>query len=319
MVTNDIEGYVRSMAASVGFCDFGWVAADILQKEYESFRKYVAEGLNADMGYLAANMDKRRDPGLLVEGAKSVMVFLTIYPYFKYAEGSDLKVASYAMGADYHYMIKSRLGKIMEGISEIYPDFCGRAFTDSAPVIERAWAVRAGLGFIGKNNMFISRKYGCRTFISCIISNLPVPEGALASYTGRFYAEDPESCCIRCDKCIDACPTGALKPYRLDARKCISYQTIESRRTADDEPGVIDRHGWIFGCDECISACPWYNKGREMGWPEFGQLRNSIIEMDESSWMEMTNSEFRRRFAGTPFLRAGVKKMKDNIKNRADR
>lgn len=311
MFAADIGKYVKTLSEEEGFSDFGWVNAAALDEDFRRLSSYVEDGFNADMKYLAENMEKRLDPRTLVEGACSVMVFLAQYPHTARNAGENtIKIASYAMGQDYHFVIRSRLERIMKKISAEFPEFMGRAFTDSAPVMERAWAVRAGLGFIGKNNMLVSRKCGNRTFIATIISNMPVPENR----KGEILPVS--SSCLNCNRCIESCPTGALSPYMLDSRKCISYQTIESRRSAECEDFLINRHGWIFGCDECVSACPWYNIDRNGGWSEFSVNRDFLISLDAASWMNMTGSEFRRKFSGTPFSRAGIKKMKDNVKNR---
>ena len=249
----------------------------------------------------------RKDPRLLVEGARSAMVFLAPYPYQETCEEDGLKIASYSKGIDYHYLIKSRLRNVMAKISEIYPGFYGREFTDSAPVFDRAWAAAAGVGFIGRNGLLINRQLGNRVLIGTILSNL---ESGIVPKEDDIFVDR----CGNCRRCLDACPSGALvRPFVLDARKCISYQTIESRTGFREEEYSVDRHGWIFGCDECLRACPWYRVNKESGWKEFSQLSGELKEIRESDWKEMSNSAFKKRFLSSPLSRAGLKKIKNNI------
>ena len=195
------------------------------------------------MGYLARNLEKRFDPALLVPGAESILCFLA--PYGQ-AEGG---VAGFAQGVDYHKIVKDRLYAVMQDLKKQFPAFEGRPFVDSAPVLERFWAVEAGLGFIGQNNFFISPEYGLRTIIGVIVCNIPA--GCFAP-----HAPLPVTDCGACGACLRACPSGALRgPFDLDARKCISYLTIESQEPV---PTSLDeRRGWRFGCEECMRACPW--------------------------------------------------------------
>ena len=293
MSTNLIKIDIREY----GFLDFGAAKVGSVEGPYrQSFEEYLAEGRNAGMGYLARNLEKRFDPSLLVPGAASVLCFLA--PYGR-GEGG---VAGFAQGIDYHTVVKDRLFAVMEFLKESFPGFEGRPFVDSAPVLERFWAVKAGLGFIGQNNFFISPIYGLRTIIGVIISNIPA---------GRFPQHDPLPVeeCESCGACLKACPSGALRaPFDLDARKCISYLTIESH---DPLPGQLasseTRRGWRFGCEECMRACPWDKPLTPL--PEFETHRKELAGMSAEEWETLSKEEFESRFGDSGLMRAGLEKL----------
>ena len=245
------------------------------------------------MGYLARNLEKRFDPALLVPGAESVLCFLA--PYGQAGGG----VAGFAQGVDYHSVVKDRLFAVIEELKSQFPDFEGRPFVDSAPVLERYWAVRAGLGFIGQNNFFISPEFGLRTIIGVIVCNIPA---------GRFAPHAPlaATSCGACGACRAACPSGALRaPYELDARRCISYLTIESQEPlpADLAPAAA-RRGWRFGCEECMRACPWDKALTPL--PEFETHRAVIAAMTDADWAALDEGQFERQFADSGLRRAGL-------------
>lgn len=317
---------VRMLAEREGFADFGYTPVFRLEETERIMLSRIRAGYFGNMHYLHENMDKRMDPGLLLEGARSMMIFLAPYPAIK--EYGRYKTASYAHGADYHHVIKEKLRNISASLKAMCPDYTAREFTDSAPVAERTWAALAGLGHIGRNCMLINPRLGNRFLIGCILSNLTLDAANTMRHAEEKHADgragnadhtDAEKNiyvdrCGKCRKCLEACPTGALeKPFTIDARKCISYQTIESRLPASEEPFTINRNGWIFGCDECIKACPWYMKHDAEGWKEF--TGGYITLTDEHSLMSMGSSAFRRNFNGSPLLRAGIRKIKDNILN----
>ena len=242
------------------------------------------------MGYLARNLEKRFDPALLVPGAESVLCFLA--PYGQ-AEGG---VAGFAQGVDYHKIVKDRLYAVMQDLKLQFPAFEGRPFVDSAPVLERFWAVEAGLGFIGQNNFFISPEYGLRTIIGVIVCNIPAD---------RFAPHAPllVTDCGACGACLRACPSGALRgPFDLDARKCISYLTIESQEPV---PTSLDeRRGWRFGCEECMRACPWDKPLTPL--PEFETHRAEIAAQSATGWSALSEEEFEKRFADSGLRRGGL-------------
>lgn len=250
------------------------------------------------MSYLARNLEKRFDPRQLVPGAESVLCFLAPYG----AAGGG--VAGFAQGIDYHKVIKDRLFSVMEELRRQFPAFEGRPFVDSAPVLERYWAVKAGLGFIGQNNFFISPEYGLRTIIGVILCNIPAD--SFAPHAPLAATE-----CGACGACLRACPTGALRaPFDLDARRCISYLTIESHDPLPDALSTQEsRRGWRFGCEECMRACPWDKPLTPL--PEFETHRAEIAAMDSETWRNLSEEEFEKRFADSGLRRAGL----DHLKN----
>lgn len=296
---------LKELAYGLGFTAVGYAPALPLQDEAARFADAMQQGYFAELGYLKRNIEKREDPRFLVEGAKSVLVFLAPYGNSSVAERANIteidfsncynlpeqpadlhkggyKVAQYALGEDYHTVIKKRLNTILNFMKEKDSTISGRTFVDTAPVLERAWAVRAGLGFIGKNNFLISRECGVRNFIGVIISNFEIPPQRYEECGIIPPKEWEELCnkkyCGSCSRCIDACPTGALcSPYSLDANKCISYLTIESKGASpiSNLEHADERNGWIFGCDACMNACPWNSRNKK-GWSEFEQKESPL-------------------------------------------
>jgi epoxyqueuosine reductase len=264
---------LRSSAIALGFAAFGAAEASGLGPEVKQrLSEYLAEGRNADMDYMERNVDKRLDVTLLVEGARTVMGFLAPYDHH-----DNPHIASFAHGEDYHKVIKDRIHMFVKENLDALSSAAGggfayRVFTDSAPVMEREWAVRCGLGFIGCNNFLISPTAGLRTLIGILICN--VPFSGIDCRQLRQQKESMPADCGRCLECIKACPSGALvAPYRIDARKCISFLTIEARQKDLSSPGV---HGHLFGCDCCMDACPW-NKDVP-GWPQFSSNADVLAE-----------------------------------------
>lgn len=201
------------------------------------------------MGYLARNFDKRMDPRLLVPGARSVLSFIVPYAPRReeQQESSAGRIASFAWLRDYHLTLKERLYAVLGKLRETYGPIAGRPFVDSAPLLDRYWAVRAGLGWIGKNTLLVTREWGSYVFIGSLVIDAEV-EGT---------SQQVKDYCGRCSRCIEACPTGALlSPRHIDARKCISYLTIEKKEElSESEESSLG--AWAFGCDECLNACPW--------------------------------------------------------------
>ncbi len=264
---------LHDSATALGFAAFGAAEAAALGPDARKrLADYLSEGRNADMDYMERNVDKRLDVTLLVEGARTVMGFLAPYDHH-----DDPHIASFAHGQDYHKVIKDRIHLFVKENREALDSAAGgafayRVFTDSAPVMEREWAVRCGLGFIGCNNFLINPMAGLRTLIGILICNIPFEEIDCMRLR-RQRAEMPADC-GECHQCIAACPTGALEaPYKLDARKCISFLTIEAREKDLSSPEV---HGHLFGCDCCLNACPWNTS--QKGWPEFSSNADTLAE-----------------------------------------
>jgi epoxyqueuosine reductase len=281
-----------------GFLDFGAARAEKVEENRSSFERFLSEGRQGEMGYLERNLEKRFDPALLVPGAESVLCFLAPYG----AAGGG--VAGFAQGMDYHKVVKDRLFAVIDELKTQFPDFSGRPFIDSAPILERYWAVRAGLGFIGQNNFFISPEFGLRTLIGVIVCNIPA---------GRFAPHAPlaATSCGACGACLHACPSGALRaPFDLDARRCISYLTIESKEPfPSDLAPAAARRGWRFGCEECMRACPWDKPLPPL--PEFETHRAELAEMTHASWDTLSEEDFAERFADSGLRRAGLARLKE--------
>ena len=279
-----------------GFLDFGAAKVEKVSEDRQGdFGRYLEEGRHAGMAYMARNVEKRFDPAQLVPGAESVLCFLA--PYGQAGGG----VAGFAQGVDYHKVVKDRLFAVIGDLKAQFPAFEGRPFVDSAPVLERYWAVRAGLGFIGQNNFFISPQFGLRTIIGVILCNIPAD---------RFTPHAPLAAteCGACGACLRACPSGALRaPFDLDARKCISYLTIESHDPVDIP--LEKRGGWRFGCEECMRACPWDKPLQPL--PEFETHRADIAAMTEEAWETLSEEEFEKRFADSGLRRAGLDHLKE--------
>lgn len=293
---SNIVSFINALSIKEGFAEWGYTPVCQLISEQESYMTALERGYYADMAYLTRNIDKRFNPSLLVEGAKVIILFLA-----PYGSTNSKGVASYAWGKDYHLVIKERLFRIFNELSSYHnsiegtDSFSGRVFTDSAPVLERVWAVKAGLGFIGKNGLLISRKAGIKTLIGSIICNLTLPDNCTPTNQSKSY-------CGNCTKCIDACPTGALcAPYKLDARKCISYNSIESK-TPNLE---LNYSGWYYGCDECINACPWNSKNR-VGWEEFSTNKELLVSATNEWWSGLSKQEFKSKFKDSPLFRGGL-------------
>jgi len=277
--------------SAYGFLDFGAVEAAPVDPSF--FKGYLERGFCAGMDYLRRNFDKRMNPSELVEGARSVLCFLA--PYGEPEQG----VAGFACGMDYHKVVKDRLFYVMKDLSAEYPSFKGKAFVDSAPVLERYWAAKARLGFIGNNGFLISPEWGLRTIIGVIICNIPLENFA----PHRPLGVDG---CGNCGRCHQACPSGALCGSGLvDARKCVSYNTIEAKELFDVHP--VAYGGWIFGCEECLKVCPW-NK-EVAAWPEFETKRSLLKNV---RWDSITCGEFESQFSDSGLCRAGLEKIRNN-------
>jgi len=257
------------------------------------------------MNYMEQNIDKRLDPTLLVPNAKSVItVLLNYFPGNPTISVTPLKISRYAISNDYHVVVKDMLYILLEKLKKEYGSVNGRVFVDSAPVLERAWAVKAGLGWIGKNGMLINPKIGSYTFIGELIIDIEI-EPSNRQIPNR---------CGTCTLCMDACPTGAIvEPYTVDARKCISYLTIE-KRTPFSENERENMNGWCFGCDICQEVCPWNKKIQKTRLSDIQPLAN-ILKIDNNRLTNLTEDEFEVNFSKTPVSRAGFKKFVDNCKS----
>ena len=288
----------------MGFDACGIASATVLESESALVEQWLDEGHEGEMSYLTRNKEKRYDPRLLVEGTKSIVTVLyNYYPKQQIGDGEHFKIAKYAYGADYHDVLKRKLRQLLERIETQTGKLDGvRVFVDSAPVLDRAWAVRCGLGFVGKNTTLIHPKKGSFFFIGHLF--LPV---ALAE-TGQELTNR----CGRCTKCLDACPTHALEaPFHIDARKCISYLTIEYKGgLADMDPDTFK--GWMYGCDICQDVCPYNRFALPNLEPEF-QPSERLMAMHEDDWKNLTEADFEVLFKRSAVQRTGYEGLKRNI------
>jgi len=288
----------------MGFDACGIANATLLEEESTHVEQWLDEGREGEMGYLTRNKEKRYDPRLLAEGTRSIVTVLYNYfPKRQIGDGERYKIAKYTYGTDYHDVLKRKLRQLLERI-EIQTDKLEgvRIFVDSAPVLDRAWAVRCGLGFIGKNTTLIHPKRGSFFFIGHLFLPIDLEE------TGHPLTNR----CGRCTKCLDACPTGALEaPFRIDARKCISYLTIEYKGDfAEMNPETFK--GWMYGCDICQDVCPYNRFALPNIEPEF-QPSEQLLAMQENDWKHLSKADFDTLFKHSAVQRAGYEGLKRNI------
>ncbi len=299
----NISQLIKAEALKLGFFNCGISKAEFLDEDADRLKNWLDRGLHAGMGYMENHFEKRTDPRKLMENAKSVISVL--YNYFSentLFEGDNHKISKYAYGKDYHLVIKEKLNRLVEFIQIENNTVHARAFVDSAPVLDRAWAARSGLGWIGKNTSLITREQGSFFFIGEIITDMSLDydTATVANYCGG------------CTRCIDACPTQALKPYELDANKCISYWTIEYKGECipDDLKGKFDN--WIFGCDICQDVCPWNRLSEPRNEPAL-EHNDGLDKMKKSDWETLTEEKFEIQFKDSPLKRAKFKGLKRNI------
>jgi epoxyqueuosine reductase len=294
--------FIKAEAKRLGFAACGISRAGFLEEEAPRLEAYLAKGYQGKMAYLENHFDKRLDPTKLVEGAKSVVSLLYNYfPSETQADPDAPKISKYAYGTDYHFVVKEKLKLLLDSIREKVGEVDGRVFVDSAPVLDRAWAAKSGLGWIGKNSNLIMHKAGSFYFIGELIINLELePDLAIKEYCGN------------CTRCLDACPTGAIvAPKVVDGSKCISYFTIELK---DEIPasmkGKFDN--WAFGCDVCQNVCPWNRFSIAHNEPQFGP-RPEIIHMKKSDWEELTQETFSKIFKNSAVKRTKFSGLKRNL------
>ena len=299
------SAWIVAEAEKIGFDACGIACATALDEESSHVEQWLAEEHEGEMAYLTRNKEKRYDPRLLVEGTKSIITVLYNYfPKQTIGDGEHFKIAKYAYGADYHDVLKNKMRQLLELIESQTGKLEGtRVFVDSAPVLDRAWAVRCGLGFIGKNTTLIHPKKGSFFFIGHLFLPIELAE------TGKTLSNH----CGHCTKCLDACPTGALEsPFHIDARKCISYLTIEYKGNLDGlDPNSFN--GWMYGCDICQDVCP-YNRFSLPNLEPLFQPSDSLKAMRENDWKNLTKADFDTLFKHSAVQRTGYEGLKRNIK-----
>lgn len=292
---------IKSTARELGFSFCGIARAEFLEEEAPRLEQWLKDGKHGTMGWMENNFDKRLDPRLLVPDARSVVSLL--YNYFPTKQQDDPfapKISKYAFGEDYHDVIRDKLKELLYRINETVGEVNGRVFVDSAPVMDKAWAAKAGLGWQGKHTNLINKGSGSFFFIAELIIDLELePDSPVTDHCGT------------CTACIDACPTEAIvQPYLLDASKCISYLTIELREAIPEEfKGRMEN--WAFGCDICQDVCPWNRFSAPHQVPRFDAGR--APELTATEWREMTRETFDAVFAKSAVKRTKYEGLMRNV------
>jgi epoxyqueuosine reductase len=292
---------IKQQALSLGFAACGISKAEFLASEAPRLEQWLKEGRHGKMQYMENYFDKRLDPTLLVPGAKSVVSLLYNYHTQETLHPDGFKISTYAFGEDYHRVVKDKLFELLQFIQENVGDVQGRAFVDSAPVLEKAWAIKAGLGWQGKNGNLIQKKAGSYFFLSELIIDLDLE-----------YDSPTTDHCGACTACIDACPTEAIyEPQKVDGSKCISYFTIELKEQIPAEQKNTWQD-WIFGCDVCMDVCPWNRFAKQHQEPRFNP-KPELLNMSRKDWIELTEETFGKLFKNSPLSRAKYNGIKKNI------
>ncbi|MFV1448106.1 tRNA epoxyqueuosine(34) reductase QueG [Maribacter sp. HS] len=275
---------IKTEAKRLGFLSCGISKADFLEEEAPRLEKWLNNNMHGEMSYMANHFDKRLDPRKLVEGSKSVISLLLNYFPEKTQREDSYKISKYAYGQDYHHIIKGKLRQLQEFITEEIGEVHGRAFVDSAPVLDKAWAAKSGLGWVGKNSNLLTQQVGSFYFIAELIVDIDLE-----------YDHAVTDHCGTCTACLDACPTQAIvEPYVVDGSKCISYFTIELKNELPNEmKGSFD--DWMFGCDVCQDVCPWNRFSKPHNEPLFNP-HPELLSMTKKDWEEITVDVFQKVF-----------------------
>ncbi len=295
--------FIKKEAQRLGFMYCGISKAGFLEKEAQRLEKWLNKGMHGQMSYMENHFDKRLDPRLLVDGAKSVISFLLNYfPEQTQDDPKAPKISKYAYGQDYHHVIKGKLKELMQSLQMNIGEINGRAFVDSAPVLDKTWAAKSGLGWMGKHTNLINKTAGSFFFIAELIVDVELEyDGPIKDYCGT------------CTKCIDACPTEAIvAPYVVDGSKCISYFTIELKEAIPTSvKGQFNN--WAFGCDICQDVCPWNRFAKPHKEPLF-HPHPDLLGMNSKDWEEITEEVFQEVFRKSAVKRTKYKGLKRNIK-----
>lgn len=294
---------IKEKAHEMGFDLCGIAPSRPLNERENVLREWCARGMNSEMSYLGKNIEKRTNPDFLVPGAKSVIVTgLNYYTNDKQEEQDVPIISRYAFGINYHDVIKKKLELILEFIKGVEPEMDGRSFVDSEPLLEKAWAVEAGLGWQGRHSIVINNKIGSFFFIGIIVLNIELD----------YDKPLKENRCGNCRLCIDLCPTGAINEDRtIDARKCIANLTIENRGPVPED--IIPRIGGrIYGCDRCQEVCPWNKNAKPHNIPEF-KLSEELKLMTTDEWLNLNSEQFNKLFKGSPIERRKYEPFMRNV------
>ncbi|NOT51741.1 MAG: tRNA epoxyqueuosine(34) reductase QueG [Chitinophagaceae bacterium] len=296
--------FIKKTAAALGFEHCGIARAEKLDEDARRLEQWLQQGMQGTMQYMEKYFDMRVDPQKLVPGAKSVITLLKNYFPSQQQQADVPKISKYAFGKDYHEVIRKKLNALINIIKEQIGDIHGRGFVDSAPVLERTWAQRSGLGWVGKNGNLINKQSGSFYFIATLITDLAL------EYDDPFAKDH----CGTCTRCIDACPTDAILPDKVvDGSKCISYFTIELKEMLipTEMKGKFDN--WMFGCDTCQDVCPWNRFSHPHQEKEFTPIPE-ILDLSANEWKIMTEENFKKIFNDSPLRRTRFKGIQRNLK-----
>jgi epoxyqueuosine reductase len=292
---------VKQISKQLGFDYCGIAKAELLSDDAKRLEQWLKKGLHGKMQYMENHFDKRIDPTKLVEGAKSVITLLLNYYPAEQQNEAVPKIAKYAFGKDYHEVIREKLHHFISLMNEQIGEIHGRGFVDSAPVLERTWAVKSGIGWLGKNGNLISKQNGSFFFIATLIVDIEL------EYDHPFVKDY----CGTCTKCIDACPTEAILPNKvIDGSKCISYYTIELKEAIIDSKK--DFNNWMFGCDVCQDVCPWNRFSKPNSEIHFSPIPE-ILNLTTKQWEEMSEESFKIIFKDSPLKRSKFQGIKRNL------
>ena len=293
--------FIKSEALRLGFLSCGISKSGFLEEEAPRLERWLNQNQHGQMSYMENHFDKRLNPNLLVDDAKSVISLLLNYYPSEFQNEESYKISKYAYGQDYHFVIKEKLNQLLHSIQSTIGEVSGRAFVDSAPVLDKAWAAKAGLGWIGKNSNLITQSVGSFYFIAELIIDLELE-----------YDNPTTDHCGTCTACIDSCPTEAIvAPYVVDGSKCISYFTIELKENIPNEmKGKFN--DWAFGCDVCQDVCPWNKFSKPHSEPLFNP-NPDLLSMDKKDWEEITEETFKKVFRNSAVKRTKFEGLKRNI------
>ena len=293
--------FIKAEAKRLGFLSCGISKAGFLEEEAPRLEKWLNQNMHGEMQYMENHFDKRLDPTKLVEGSKSVISLLLNYFPSEQQNPDAYKISKYAYGTDYHFVIKDKLKNLLHFIQEEIGEVHGRAFVDSAPVLDKAWAAKSGLGWIGKNSNLLTQQVGSFYFVAELIVDLELE-----------YDTPVTDHCGTCTACIDACPTDAIvQPYVVDGSKCISYLTIELKNEIPSEfDGKLD--DWMFGCDVCQDVCPWNRFSKSHSEPLFDP-NPDVLSFTKKDWEEITEDVFKKIFKKSAVKRTKLSGLRRNI------
>ncbi len=303
-MTNKIKysELIKAEAKRLGFLSCGISKAGFLEEEAPRLEQWLRNGFHGNMNYMENHFDKRLDPTKLVEGSKSVVSLLFNYfPERDICSDTEIKISKYAYGEDYHFVVKDKLKELTHFIEENIGEVSGRAFVDSAPMLDRVWAKKAGLGWIGKHSLLLTKQNGSFYFIAELILDLELePDGPTTDHCGS------------CTACIDACPTEAIvQPFVVDGSKCISYVTIELKN-AIPEKFANQMNNWVFGCDICQDVCPWNRFSKPHNEPRFNTSAD-LQDLVKHEWKDLTQEVFSKVFKKSAVKRTKFVGLKRNI------